>query len=77
MFGASGREITNAVGNTVKTVGDAVVKNTIRSVTNKTGKFVLKKAIISTAENLISSSVQGGFGKIFTLVGTNLLEAFR
>ena len=77
LFGASGRELANATGNTIKSVGAAIVSNTARSVTNRTGKFVLRKAIVATAENLATSTVQSGFGKIFTIVDSKMLEAFE
>ncbi len=64
------------VGNTVKTIGKAITTNTVRSMTSRAGNFALKKALIATAENLATSTVQSVFGKIYTLVGNKMLEAF-
>lgn len=77
LFGAAGREFSNAVGRSVKTVGKAIWNNTVKSITNKSGKVVLKKVVIETAKNMASSTIQGGFGKIYTMVGSKLMEAFQ
>ena len=77
LFGAAGREFSNAVGRAVKTVGKAIWDNTVRSITNKSGKVVLKKVVIETAKNMASSTIQGGFGKIYTMVGSKMMEAFQ
>lgn len=77
LFGAAGREFSNAVGQSIKSVGEAIWDNTVRSVTNRSGKVILKKVVIETAKNLASSTVQGGFGKIYTMVGSKIMEAFQ
>lgn len=77
LFGAAGREFSNAVGQTAKTVGTAIWNNTVRSVTNKSGKIVLKKVVTESAKNLASSTIQGVFGKIYTMVGSKMMEAIQ
>ena len=73
LFGAAGRELTNTMGKGIKEVGKAIVSNTVKGVTSKSGKFALKKALITTAENLASSTIQGSFGKIFSLAGNRMV----
>ena len=77
LFGAAGREVCNAVGESVKTVGKAIWDNTIKSISNNSKKVVLKKVVIETGKNLATSTVQGGFGKLYSMVGTKMMEAFQ
>ena len=77
LFGAAGREVGNAVGKTVKTVGKAICENTARSVTSRAGKFVLKKFVSETAKNLASSTIQGVFGKAYTYASSKMLKILQ
>ena len=77
LFGASGRELNNIAGKSIRTVINDLWDNTIRSITNKAGKFAIKKAALETAKNMATSTIQGAFGKIYTLVGSKMMEVFE
>ena len=77
LFGAAGRVATNVIGSTVKSVWHATLTNTTKSITNRAGKIILQKAVNTTIENMAYSTLQSSFGKIFTLVGSKMLEVFE
>jgi hypothetical protein len=77
LFGAAGREFGNAVGRSIGSIGKAIWNNTVKSITNKAGKVVLKKVLVETAKNIASSAIQGSFGKLYTMVGSKMMEAFQ
>lgn len=68
LFMGAGRTAGRAVANSISSVGTALWENTVKSVTNKAGKFVLNKLGSAIAENVASSAVQGVFGKLFSIV---------
>ena len=74
LFGAAGREAGNAVGKTLKEVGKAVVTNFKRSITNKAGKVVAKKAVQATLSNSAYSAVQGAAAKVYSLITAKMLK---
>ena len=74
LFGAAGREVSNAVGKTLKEVGEAVVTNFNRSITNNAGKVVTKKVVQATLTNSAYSAVQGAAAKVYSLITAKMLE---
>jgi hypothetical protein len=77
LFGAAGRVAKRVVGKTAGTVLNAIWDNTVRSVTSNSRKFVLKKFISATVENMAYSTIQGAFSKIYTEVGNTMMEALE
>ena len=67
LYGASGREANRVIGQTVPEIYKAMEENTIRSVSTRTGKVVLRKVIAESAKNLTASTSQSIFGKAFSI----------
>ena len=77
LFGASGRVVKRAVGNTIGTVFEAMWKNTVKSFTSRARRFMMDRFVKATAENLAYSTTQGTFAKAFTEVLNYMVEQVR
>ena len=72
LFMGAGRVVGRAIGDSVTTVAKALWKNTLNSVTSRTGKFVAKKLGNEIISNTISSTTQGTFGKLYSFVADKI-----
>ena len=72
LFMGAGRVANRAVGNSIVTVGQALVKNTVKSVTSRAGNFMVKKFGMELLNNTISATVQSGFAKVYSLVADQM-----
>ena len=77
LFAAAGRSAKNVVGQSLKSVGKAVLTNTVRSVTSKSGQFLVKKFVTTLATNTASALAQGVIGKTSSLIVSNIREVLQ
>jgi len=70
LFGIIGRGSQRMIGQGFKEVMNAIWANTVNSVTNRSGHFLLRKALLTGSESLFASAVQSIMGKFYSLAFT-------
>ena len=68
LFMGAGRTAGREIGNSIVSIGEAIWKNTVDSVTSSAGKLVMSKLGSAIIENTAYSLTQGSFGKLFSIV---------
>lgn len=73
LFWAAGRIAKRAVGHSIKTVFQDIVKNTVDSVTTKSGNFLVTKFVKTAVQSFAESGTAATFGKMFSFIGAKTL----
>ena len=54
----------------------AMKKNTMRSISGKSGRIIGKKVATEVFKNVLSSGSQVVFGKVYSMIGSSMLAEF-